>query len=242
MLRTISFFFIFWVVLFISTVLLIPYYILTLSVKSIHLKNILYKIVSFWGRFTLWTARAKVNRNGVENIPKNKNVAFVGNHQGNMDIPIMLSYSPLRVGFLAKKELEKIPFISQWMNILGCVFIDRKKLRSAIDAFDQTIMRLNSQSMIIFPEGTRSQCSTMNPFKEGLIKLLIQNKITIVPFTICNSYKLYEEHKNIKGAKVTLTFHEKFEFDENKEYNTKEIVQELWTITNDSILTNQEKP
>ena len=38
-------------------------------------------------------AGVKVNVHGLENIPKDKTVLFVGNHQGNFDIPIYITHN-----------------------------------------------------------------------------------------------------------------------------------------------------
>ena len=61
---------------------------------------------------------------GFENIP-DKPVLYVGNHRSYFDI--LLTYSRCRrlTGYVAKKEMEKIPLLSTWMRYVYCLFLDR---------------------------------------------------------------------------------------------------------------------
>ena len=45
---------------------------------------------------------------------------FVGNHQSYVDIPV-LSQIDKPIGFIAKKQLEKV-FLCYWMKKIRCVF------------------------------------------------------------------------------------------------------------------------
>ncbi len=53
---------------------------------------------------------ADVTVTGTENVPLDEPVLYVGNHQGNMDIPLLYSTAPQTMAFVAKKEMEKILF------------------------------------------------------------------------------------------------------------------------------------
>lgn len=65
---------------------------------------------------------AKINVIGLDNLPKDQTVLFVSNHQSNFDIPLLLSCIDIPKGFIAKKELEKLPLISTWMKYINCIF------------------------------------------------------------------------------------------------------------------------
>ncbi len=145
---------------------------------------------------------------GLENIPKDTAVLFAGNHQGNFDIPILLANIPIPIGFVAKTELQKLPMVSTWMRLLDCVFIDRKDMRQSLRAITEAIEILKSgQSMVIFPEGTRSKGMEMQPFKPGSLKMAARASAPIVPVTIIGSYRILEEGNNrVKPAKVKVIF------------------------------------
>jgi 1-acyl-sn-glycerol-3-phosphate acyltransferase len=199
-------------------------------------------IVKLWARFHLWTTGATIKITGRENLPKSENVAFVSNHQSNNDIPLLLGYTNRLVGFLAKKELKKVLFFSQWMQLIGCVFIDRKSVRSSINSFNETIETIkNSHSMIIFPEGTRSQSNKINKFNEGILRLLISNNITIVPCTIINTCQTFEANKRIRSANIELIFHSPYRTSTIAEDEVKTKIQDLRSIINEPLLKYQEQ-
>jgi 1-acyl-sn-glycerol-3-phosphate acyltransferase len=55
---------------------------------------LVYKCANLWSNSLLKVAGVKVTVHGIENIPKNKTVLYIGNHQGNFDIPIYISQIP----------------------------------------------------------------------------------------------------------------------------------------------------
>lgn len=211
MIRTIIWFIWFWISLIIS----IPF---MFRVKYLNKKGrleegnaLIYKCTSLWAKSLLKLAGAKITVHGLENLPKDKNVLFVGNHQGNFDIPIYISQIPFLIGFIAKVELEKIPLVKNWMTFMQCVFMDRKNIRKSGEAIIKGIRNLKAgYSMVIFPEGTRSRGDKLGEFKAGSFKLATKSKTTIVPVTMNGSYKIMEHGKGpwIRPANVEFYIHE----------------------------------
>ncbi len=154
-------------------------------------------------------ANVKVNVEGLENIPKGP-VLLVGNHQSNMDIPVIMYYIDKPKGFIAKKELEKMPILKYWMKFSRGIFIDREHPKKAMAGILEGIKHLKEgYSMVVFPEGTRSRSSKMAEFKAGSFKLATKSKVPIIPFTIDGTYKIMEaNHYFIKGGQeVNLYIH-----------------------------------
>ena len=70
---------------------------------------------------------------GLENLPKDgEAVLFVGNHHGFFDTIISYTYMKPRTGFVAKKEIEKVPLLNIWMRYLYCLFLDRKNMKEGL--------------------------------------------------------------------------------------------------------------
>lgn len=170
----------------------------------------IYKITHNWAKFVIWLSGARVKVFGKENIPKDEAVLFVGNHQSNFDIPLILSNIDEPKGFIAKKELEKWPLISMWMKYINCVFMDRSNIRKSAEAIVKGIQILKSgYSMVIFPEGTRSKGKPVAEFKAGSFKLALKSKVKIIPVTINGSYKLLEANGGkIKASNIEIYIHE----------------------------------
>ncbi|MFL2575686.1 MAG: lysophospholipid acyltransferase family protein [Flavobacteriaceae bacterium] len=129
-------------------------------------------------------------------LEKNQSYIFVANHQSTYDIPPLIWY--LRKAyprFVGKKELGKgIPSISFNLRNSGAVLIDRKNPKQAlqdIKAFGAKLAETNS-SIVIFPEGTRSNSAKPKPFRLGGLKQLVDvmPDAKLVGITINNSWKL----------------------------------------------------
>lgn len=173
-------------------------------------KEYVHKYTSGWARGLLKVAGVKVTIYGAENLPKDRTVLFVGNHQGNFDIPIYMSQIDVPKGFIAKTEIKKMAGVRTWMEFMNCVFMDRSNIRKAGEAIIHGIKNLkNGDSMVIFPEGTRSKGDKMADFKAGSFKLATKSKAPIVPITMNGSYKIMEGSKGpwIRPAEVELYIH-----------------------------------
>lgn len=144
---------------------------------------------------------------GKENIPENEAVIYVPNHQGLFDMPALILNTPTPCGFIAKKELKKVPIVRTWMWLLDCVFIDRQNKREARVAIKEAIELINKgRSMVIFPEGTRSRDGVPLPFKSGVMMIAKETKAKIVPVVLEGIIDRFEGTKNITPGTVTVKF------------------------------------
>ena len=189
---------------------------------------------SNWAKNRIKDSGANINVFGTENIPKDENVVFISNHQGDFDIAIFMALIPKEKGFVAKIELTKIPILRTWMKYLGCVFMDRKDLKQSLKTINEAIKFIkDGHSMVIFPEGTRSKSDKIGDFKAGSFKLATKTNCPIVPVTIDGSYKIKEKNNGIiKPAEVNVYIHKPIytlnlsqEEKENLPNKVKEIIE-----------------
>lgn len=181
--------------------------------------------VTKWGKKRVEHSGSKVNISGIENIPDTNGILFVSNHQSNFDILALLGYLPKEKGFIAKKELSKIPVLSEWMTRINCLFLDRENLKQTAKIITEGIKYLKEgKNMVIFPEGTRSKGKPHRHFKGGSFKLATKSGAPIVPITIDGTYKIMEGNflNAIKPANVNITIHKPIFVSElNEEEKTK---------------------
>ena len=174
--------------------------------KSIEKAEVyLFKVATKWSNFVLKSANLNLTVIGKENIP-NEACLFVGNHQSDFDIPVILANMNRLTGAVAKKSMLKIPIMSYWMKQIHCVFMDRENPREALKSMAEGVENLkNGYSMLIFPEGTRSRCNNMGEFKKGSMRLAIKAGVPIVPITLYDTYKVMEGNNGkIKRASAKL--------------------------------------
>jgi len=131
-------------------------------------------------------------------IPSNRSIIFVANHQSMYDIPGLIWFlRKYHVKFISKIELTKgIPSISFNLKYGGGANIDRKDSKQAISEIIKLGRRMkeNTWSTMIFPEGTRSKDGKLKPFQVGGIATLLKivPDALIVPVAIENSWKLVQ--------------------------------------------------
>ena len=199
-----------WELLFcLSFLILLVIYIIYIVLKLILprrvSRSILQGIAKFWAKIVILSTGSKVTVTGKENLPSSGNICFVSNHQGLFDIPLILGFSGIHTGFVAKRELFKIPVLSQWMKEIPCTFIDRRNPRKAIQTFQKSAELIKKGNpMVIFPEGTRSRSDKIGDFHLGSLKLPVMAEATIVPLAIKGSWQIYEKNKKIRSATVYL--------------------------------------
>ena len=169
--------------------------------------------------------KVNVTVKGLENIPKDTPVLYVGNHRGFFDCVVGYTTVPGRVGFVAKKELMKYPFLPNWMLLLNCLFMDRKDMKQSLKTILEAIAKVKGGvSMWIFPEGTRNRGELLDmlPFKEGSLKIAEKSKCPVVPVAITGTAELLEAHAPwVHPGDVTIRFGEPFRIADLPEENRK---------------------
>lgn len=162
-------------------------------------------------RFLLRVTGVKVTVIGEENVPKDTPVLYIGNHRSYYDILLTYSRCPLRTGYIAKKEVERYPLLSNWMRYLHCLFLDRNDIKQGLKTILSAVEKVKSGiSICIFPEGTRSTNADeldMLPFHEGSFKIATRAKCPIIPIAMNNTAEIFEAHfPRIKPCHVVLEY------------------------------------
>ena len=97
----------------------------------------------------------------------------------------------------AKKELQWMPLLGQFMKLAGVIFIDRKNNTRAKQSIAQAGERMKERKVSIwmFPEGTRSLSEKVDlrTFKKGAFHLAVQAGVPITPVVCENYYRLYHK-------------------------------------------------
>lgn len=153
---------------------------------------VLHPIRRKWAwQWTAFSARSlgvatgvEVKLRGLENLPDAPAV-ITPNHASHFDIAALLGYLPGNNRFAAKKELFREPVLGLAMKTLGMIPIDRDDPARSIDRLNRLqTSGHGSFSLIIFPEGTRSPGTGLQPFKKGAFALAAQLRRPIVPIAI----------------------------------------------------------
>jgi 1-acyl-sn-glycerol-3-phosphate acyltransferase len=195
-----------------------------------------------WASFTVKHSGITLNVKGRENIP-DRNCLFVSNHQGLLDIPVIVSVINRQVGFVAKKELIKFKLISSWMKDIHSVFIDRDNVRDSIKTINEAVENLKSgYNMAIFPEGTRSRGPEVGEFKKGSMKLATKSQALVVPIAIDGTYKVLEANKwKVIPAKIDVIISKPIDVTSLTKEQQQDLSRMVENIIKNSLIENRNK-
>ncbi len=168
--------------------------------------NLPHKSGRLWAKSILVVGRIKVTVKGLSNIDPAVSYIYMPNHQSNFDIPVLLAHLPVQFRWLAKAELFKIPIFGYAMKRVGYISIDRSKRRKAMQSLAKAaeVIR-NGVSVIIFPEGTRSNDGGILPFKQGGFIVAVESGVPIVPVIIRGTHSIMPKNRiSITSGSVVL--------------------------------------
>ena len=192
------------------------------------------EIAMKWSTYTIKTIGIEIEVEGKENIPTEPCV-FISNHTSILDIPILFKTISKPIGFIAKKEMLKVPVLGYWLEKAHCVPLDRSNAREAVKSISEGVKNIKEGfSMVIFPEGTRGKRGRVGEFKKGSLKLATRAKALIVPVTIEGANKGFEDERRFKPCKVRVVFGKPI----NPSELSKEELVELATSIREEIVMN----
>jgi 1-acyl-sn-glycerol-3-phosphate acyltransferase len=191
---------------FFRALLLIPFALfltLLISLITLFMTLVLRKeadsvqgLASWWARSICKAGGVEVVVSTTEQLDPEKPYIFAANHQSQFDIFVLQGFLGVNFRWLAKKELFAVPVWGPAMRRAGYIPIDRSHGRQAIKSLDEAAKKIAAgTSVIIFPEGTRSQDGKLHDFKAGAMILAIKSGVPIVPVAILGTYEILPKGK-----------------------------------------------
>lgn len=199
-------------------------------------------IVKWAFRCVTFFSGTKITVIGEENVPKDRAVLYIANHRSIFDIVLTYSRVPLPTGFIAKKELEKIPLLNIWIHNVHTLFIDRTNIKAGLQTIMTAINNVKSGiSIFIFPEGTRNTTDdVLLPFKDGSFKIADKSGCPILPVTINNSRNIFETQTPwIKRTHVIIEYGKPIETTGLSKDEKRELSNKVASIITETYLKNQ---
>ncbi len=126
---------------------------------------------------------------GAHNIPTNRSFIVVSNHGSLLDPPFLGHALGIKVSFMAKEELFRIPFLSQVIKACGAYPVRRGIAdRNSINIASNKL--INNEAIGIFIDGTRQSNGIVNKPKKGAALIAFKTKKLLLPVAIINSHRL----------------------------------------------------
>jgi 1-acyl-sn-glycerol-3-phosphate acyltransferase len=177
-----------WLLVAVSSVVIffcvmLPVWLLTVAFDKrlyiLHQLSSLWSLIYIYGN-PFWRVRLL----GRENLIKGQRYVVVVNHQSSLDIPLMYRL-PLPFKWVSKAEVFKVPIVGWNLWINRHIGIARGSAVSARHMVERCVQSLaNGNSIMIFPEGTRSRNGKINRFKEGAFLVAREAAVPILPVVV----------------------------------------------------------
>jgi 1-acyl-sn-glycerol-3-phosphate acyltransferase len=220
----------FWFEVFAVAALLYPFalviYILTVGFD--HRLFILHKYTCLWAYISLKINPAwKIRVVGREKISSQATYVIVSNHQSGADI-IVLFLLWAHFKWIAKRSLFHSPFIGWSMTLNGYIALDRGQPSSMKTMMLKAGKLLRERnSIMIFPEGTRSKDGKLQPFKSGAFHLALNNQVPVLPVAISGTAKAIRKGGFLinRNYNITATVLDPIPYSLIKEKNPKEVAE-----------------
>jgi 1-acyl-sn-glycerol-3-phosphate acyltransferase len=142
-------------------------------------KSLIWSFAKLQARNLCVALGVNVTVHGAELVAEGGPYIFTPNHQAHIDIAALLGYLPGNNRFASKKELFDEPVLGAVMRTLGMLPVDRDDPMQSIEVLNRAVSAGNS--IIIFPEGTRSHDGNLLPFKKGAFVAAIEMGFPVVP-------------------------------------------------------------
>lgn len=172
------------------------------------------RVARAWARTLLAVSGVRVHVEGLELIDPSSSYVFVSNHLSYMDTPVALGHIPAQFRFLAKRGLFRVPFLGTHLSRAGHIPVPREDPRAAVKVMQiaaETIQR-KKISLLIFPEGGRSEDGQLQPFKEGASYIAIRSGAPVAPLAIIGTREVLPFGSGVvQAGDVTLRILEPIE-------------------------------
>lgn len=180
----------------------------------------------WWSISTCYLFLCPVKVTGKEHIEKNKSYVITANHQGAFDIFLVYGFLNIRIKWMMKKSLEKIPFVGSACRAAGFIFVDQGSPAAAAKSIKEAEQKIkdSNASLSIFPEGSRSATGKMGRFKKGAFQIAMDQQLPILPVTLNGPYEVLPIHKLfVKPHRMEVIIHPPIEV-KDLEFSPKTII------------------
>jgi 1-acyl-sn-glycerol-3-phosphate acyltransferase len=153
--------------------------------------NVIHRYARLWGWLILQANGVRVQVRGLEHVDHRQPAIYMCNHQGTFDIFVLLAHLPIQFRWVAKVGLFRIPVLGWAMSTAGYISLDRSKRKRAYRGIEIAARKIREKnSVVMFPEGSRSYDGTLQPFMNGGFTLALRAGVPICPITIDGSWAL----------------------------------------------------
>jgi len=191
----------------------------------------------YWSKIVCRVALCSITVKGTEKLKKGGAYVFTPNHQSAFDIFLIYGYIGNNIKWVQKHTLRKIPFVGIASEIAGHVFVNQSSLKSMIETIKKAKKELqDGVSMVIFPEGSRTEDGKMGKFRKGAFIIAKEMDLPIVPVTLNGPFEVMKIHTYlINPGKLELIIHDPIPTEGLTDENIPNLLTQTRNIVHNSL-------
>lgn len=136
---------------------------------------------------------------GLENVPMDGGLVVAANHRSYLDPPLLGSWFPRTISYMAKQELWKIPLLGPVISAVHAFPVNRDA--ADIGSIKRALRILQAGGAVgIFPEGTRNVSGEAKA-KTGAVVLASSARCPVLPVGLVRTELAF---RRFRGAHVEI--------------------------------------
>ncbi|MBK9576428.1 MAG: MFS transporter [Fibrobacteres bacterium] len=181
----------------------------------------------------MFASRYKMQVMGLDNLPSEGGVLFLGNHISFLDWAFLQMASPRPVRFVMERSYYEKWYLKWLLNNLGVIPISSGGAASALSAVRKALEA--GDAVALFPEGHLTRNGHLSSFRSGFEKALAGTGAQVVPFYIQGLWGSIYSHasagyrqilRSLDSRQITVAFGPVLP-DTAEAVQVKQVVQEL---------------
>jgi 1-acyl-sn-glycerol-3-phosphate acyltransferase len=178
---------VFWIFLVVSSILLFPLALVIWAATVLVDRKlvVLHRFTCFWASLYTWMNPVwRVHIEGREKIRPGAAYVMVANHQSLLDILVLFRLF-VHFKWVSKVENFRVPCVGWNMSLNRYIKLrrgDKESIARMMDACARTLAQGNS--VMMFPEGTRSPDGRLRAFKHGAFTLAQRTGAPLLPIVV----------------------------------------------------------
>ena len=144
---------------------------------------------------------------GRENIEAHGASIYVSNHTSYSDVLVAIALFGTNYRFIAKSEINDMPFIGSFLRKIGHFSFERGKIRARSRQAEQMEKALlRGESVFVFAEGTFTAQPGVRPFQLGAFRAAVKTGRPIVPVALRGTREFLRDGTFLpKPRRITVT-------------------------------------
>ncbi|MFN4216994.1 MAG: lysophospholipid acyltransferase family protein [Brevinematales bacterium] len=184
-------------------------------------------ITRLWAKLLFIFALRPVKIKGREFVDFSRPYLILMNHASMFDIPLLYAVYPQKIQWISKESIFSIPLWGKIMQVLGCISLEREKLKSAKASLEKAVRGDKNASIAMFPEGTRTPNGEIQRFKRGFVYIFRNTSYDILPITFNGLFSFCPKHRFAVDPRqpIEVIFHPPLKRETLLEKTDEEIIE-----------------